>query len=46
MSYRLFEVFGIELEYMVVSRDQLHVKPIVDELFKEERGDHFRYSER
>lgn len=39
MSYRLFEVFGIELEYMVVSRDQLQVKPIVDELFLKKNGE-------
>lgn len=39
MSYRLFEVFGIELEYMVVSRDQLQVKPIVDELFIKKNGE-------
>ena len=31
--YKLFEVTGIELEYMVVDRDTLKVLPIVDKLF-------------
>lgn len=30
--YHLFEVFGIELEYMIVDRDTLRVRPIADEL--------------
>jgi len=34
----LFEGYGIELEYMVVDRDTLDVKPIVDEIIKEEAG--------
>ena len=32
MSYRLFEVFGIELEYMLVDTSSLKIVPIVDKL--------------
>lgn len=32
MSYHLFEVFGVELEYMLVYSGNLKVAPIVDEL--------------
>jgi carboxylate-amine ligase len=32
MSYRLFEVFGIELEYMLVKASSLKITPIVDKL--------------
>lgn len=32
MSYRLFEVFGIELEYMLVQNSNLKITPIVDKL--------------
>ena len=32
MSYRLFEVFGIELEYMLVQSSNLKITPIVDKL--------------
>ncbi|CAM4140442.1 glutamate-cysteine ligase family protein [Gillisia hiemivivida] len=32
MSYRLFEVFGIELEYMLVKSSNLKITPIVDKL--------------
>ncbi|GAA4815229.1 glutamate-cysteine ligase family protein [Litoribaculum gwangyangense] len=31
-KYHLFEVFGIELEYMLVDNSSLKVRPIVDEL--------------
>lgn len=34
----LFKGYGIELEYMIVDRDTLNVKPIVDEIIKEEAG--------
>ncbi|HEY8934289.1 MAG TPA: glutamate-cysteine ligase family protein [Cyclobacteriaceae bacterium] len=34
----LFQAFGVELEYMVVDRDTLQVKPITDELLKHELG--------
>ena len=34
----LFQGYGIELEYMIVDRDTLKVKPITDELIKHETG--------
>ena len=34
----LFQGYGIELEYMLVDRDTLKVKPITDELIKHETG--------
>jgi gamma-glutamyl:cysteine ligase YbdK (ATP-grasp superfamily) len=34
----LFQGYGIELEYMLVDRDTLAVKPITDELLKHELG--------
>lgn len=34
----LFQAFGIELEYMIVDRDTLKVRPICDELLKYELG--------
>lgn len=39
MSYHLFEVFGIELEYMLVNNTSLKVAPIVDELMKAKSGE-------
>ena len=36
----LFHAFGIELEYMLVDRDTLAVKPITDELLKHELGEY------
>ena len=38
MSYHLFEVVGIELEYMVVSSVNLKVNPIVDKLLTKKNG--------
>lgn len=38
MSYHLFEVFGIELEYMVVCKADLKVNPIVDKLLTKKNG--------
>lgn len=38
MTLGLFDAFGIELEYMVVDRDSLAVRPIVDELLKSAAG--------
>jgi carboxylate-amine ligase len=35
---RLFEAFGIELEYMIVDKDTLEVRPIADELLKSMAG--------
>jgi gamma-glutamyl:cysteine ligase YbdK (ATP-grasp superfamily) len=37
-AYSLFEVTGIELEYMVVDKNTLSVSPTVDELFKDTVG--------
>ncbi|MBV6404969.1 MAG: glutamate--cysteine ligase [Flavobacteriales bacterium] len=37
-AYKLFEVTGIELEYMVVQRGTLRVLPIVDLLFQDVTG--------
>lgn len=34
----LFQGYGVELEYMLVDRDTLKVKPITDELLKSELG--------
>lgn len=38
MRYHLFEVFGIELEYMLVNRSNLKVAPIVDQLLIRKHG--------
>mgnify|MGYP002795022741 FL=1 len=38
MSYHLFEVFGIELEYMLVNKTSLKVAPIVDRLMISKTG--------
>ena len=37
-AFKLFEVTGIELEYMVVQRGTLRVMPIADQLFKDVPG--------
>lgn len=37
-KYKLFEVTGIELEYMVVDKTTLKVLPIVDKLFEDVTG--------
>jgi carboxylate-amine ligase len=37
-SLHLFEAFGVELEYMIVDSQTLQVKPIADELIREEAG--------
>lgn len=39
-SFHLFDVFGIELEYMLVSKETLEVQPLVDELLKKVAGDY------
>lgn len=36
----LFQGFGIELEYMLVDKDTLSVKPITDDLLKHELGEY------
>lgn len=38
MSYRLFEVYGVELEYMLVHSNTLKVNPIVDKLLTRKHG--------
>ena len=38
MKFHLFEVFGIELEYMVVQKDSLKVAPVVDQLMISKAG--------
>ena len=37
-SLQLFEAFGVELEYMIVDRHTLQVKPIADQLIREQAG--------
>lgn len=37
--YHLFDGYGIELEYMIVDKDTLQVKPIADDLLKHELGE-------
>lgn len=37
--YRLFHGYGIELEYMLVDKDTLNVRPIADDLLKYELGE-------
>lgn len=44
--FHLFEVFGIELEYMIVDRDTLDVKPILDKLLHDLAGAHVNEVER
>jgi glutamate---cysteine ligase / carboxylate-amine ligase len=39
MAFHLFEVFGVEMEYMIVDRDTLDVLPIADLLIKEVEGE-------
>jgi carboxylate-amine ligase len=36
----LFQAFGIELEYMIVDKDTLAIKPITDELIRHELGEY------
>ncbi|MCX2837390.1 glutamate-cysteine ligase family protein [Salinimicrobium sp. MT39] len=38
MSYQLFEVYGIELEYMLVDAATMKVKPVVDKLLTKKNG--------
>ncbi|WP_370476739.1 glutamate-cysteine ligase family protein [Tamlana flava] len=38
-KYHLFEVFGIELEYMVVGRSNLKIMPVVDQLLTLKNGE-------
>jgi hypothetical protein len=45
-SWGLFEVFGIELEYMVVDRESLQIAPKVDALFHSVTGEYVSDVER
>lgn len=36
----LFDAYGVELEYMIVDRDSLAIKPITDELLKSQLGNY------
>ncbi|MCH4823065.1 glutamate-cysteine ligase family protein [Gramella lutea] len=38
MAYHLFEVYGIELEYMLVQRSDMKINPIVDKLLTKKNG--------
>lgn len=38
MAYSIFDVYGVELEYMIVDRDTLAVKAVADELLKKVAG--------
>jgi len=38
MTYHLFEVFGVEMEYMIVDQNTLNVTPIADALINEVEG--------
>lgn len=40
MAYHIFEVFGVEMEYMIVDRETLAVNPMADELFKKVTGEY------
>lgn len=37
--YRLFEVYGLELEYMIVDRRSLEIRPIADLLMRDKAGE-------
>lgn len=39
MAYHLFEVYGIELEYMLIGKLDFKVKPIVDKLLTKKNGE-------
>jgi gamma-glutamyl:cysteine ligase YbdK (ATP-grasp superfamily) len=39
-KFKLFEVYGVELEYMIVDKTTLKAKPIADELIKMVTGDY------
>lgn len=36
--YHIFQAYGVELEYMIVDRKTLNIRPIADELLKAELG--------
>ncbi|WP_010135329.1 carboxylate-amine ligase [Ochrovirga pacifica] len=37
-NYHLFDVIGVELEYMVVNQQSLHIQPVVADLFLAKNG--------
>jgi carboxylate-amine ligase len=39
-AWGLFEVFGVEMEYMIVDRSSLAVRPIADELLRDMAGEY------
>lgn len=39
-EYRLFEVYGIEIEYMIVDADRLAVLPVTDEVLRAVAGEY------
>ncbi|MGB5211997.1 MAG: glutamate-cysteine ligase family protein [Gammaproteobacteria bacterium] len=45
-TWGLFEVFGVEMEYMIVDRTTLAVRPIADELLKGMAGEYVQTVER
>jgi carboxylate-amine ligase len=45
-AWRLFEVFGVEVEYMIVDRESLAVRPVADEVLKDLAGDYVQDIER
>src|SRR5690606_6820390 len=38
MAWSLFEVFGVEMEYMIVDRETLDVRPVADRLLEAASG--------
>ncbi|MGB5620937.1 MAG: glutamate--cysteine ligase, partial [Gammaproteobacteria bacterium] len=42
----LFDVFGVEMEYMIVDRTSLAVRPIADDLLRNEAGEFVQSVER
>ena len=46
MALRLFEGFGLELEYMLVRDDSLDVLPVVDQVILAVAGDYIDEVER
>ena len=38
MSYHLFDVYGVELEYMIVDQSTRKIRPIADQIFEETTG--------
>jgi len=45
-AWRLFEVYGVEVEYMIVDRESLAVRPVADEVLKDLAGEYVQDIER